>query len=266
MPVADQHRAGVVGGGIEPGAHLGHGRPGVRVAGEGERQFPAGPLRRVPRRGRLVGQAGHHPVLVDGQPGPAGQFVPAAQDPRLGGAEHGDRVGRPLVQLVPVRRDQQRHAGHGPGQGDEQAHVCDVTSPGAPTAGRQRASYQSYGSRSRLGRKNLPMTSSPPPLRRLLAAAGLLCAAALAAGCGSSGSPAAAPTKTITVRATPAAPVTSPRRGHQPRGQPGPRHGHSQPDRRRGTGLRDTFSPREARAGPGRRGQHVPGHRLHQYL
>ena len=54
------------------------------------------------------------------------------------------------------------------------------------------------------------MTSSPPPLRRLLPAAGLLCAAALAAGCGSSGSPAAAPTKTITVRATPAAPVTSP--------------------------------------------------------
>jgi hypothetical protein len=54
------------------------------------------------------------------------------------------------------------------------------------------------------------MTSSPPPLRRLLAAAGLLCAAALAAGCGSSGSPAAAPTKTITVRATPAGPATSP--------------------------------------------------------
>ena len=54
------------------------------------------------------------------------------------------------------------------------------------------------------------MTSSPPPLRRFLAAAGLPCAAALAAGCGSSGSPAAAPTKTITVRATPAAPVTSP--------------------------------------------------------
>jgi len=54
------------------------------------------------------------------------------------------------------------------------------------------------------------MTSSPPPLRRLLPAAGLLCAAALAAGCGSSGSPAAAPTKTITVRATPAATVTSP--------------------------------------------------------
>ena len=38
----------------------------------------------------------------------------------------------------------------------------------------------------------------------------LLCAAALAAGCGSNGSPAAAPTKTITVKATPAAPVTSP--------------------------------------------------------
>jgi hypothetical protein len=54
------------------------------------------------------------------------------------------------------------------------------------------------------------MTSSPPPLRRLLPAAGLLCAAALAAGCASSGSPAAAPTKTITVRATPAAPATSP--------------------------------------------------------
>jgi hypothetical protein len=54
------------------------------------------------------------------------------------------------------------------------------------------------------------MTSSPPPLRRLLAAAGLLCAAALAAGCGSSGTPAAAPTRTITVRATPAGPATSP--------------------------------------------------------
>jgi len=54
------------------------------------------------------------------------------------------------------------------------------------------------------------MTSSPPPLRRLLAAAAPLCAAALAAGCGSSASPAAAPTKTITVRATPAGPATSP--------------------------------------------------------
>ena len=54
------------------------------------------------------------------------------------------------------------------------------------------------------------MTSAPPPLRRLLAAAPLLGAAALAAGCGSSGSPAAAPTKTITVRATPAGTVTSP--------------------------------------------------------
>jgi hypothetical protein len=38
----------------------------------------------------------------------------------------------------------------------------------------------------------------------------LLCAAALAAGCGSNGSPAAAPTKTITVKATPAAPASSP--------------------------------------------------------
>jgi hypothetical protein len=53
------------------------------------------------------------------------------------------------------------------------------------------------------------MTSSPPPLRRLLAAAALLSAAALAAGCGSSGSPAAAPTKTITVQATPAASASS---------------------------------------------------------
>ena len=54
------------------------------------------------------------------------------------------------------------------------------------------------------------MTSSPPPLRRLLAGAALLCAAALAAGCGSNGSPAAAPTKTITVKAPPAAPASSP--------------------------------------------------------
>jgi len=37
----------------------------------------------------------------------------------------------------------------------------------------------------------------------------LLCAAALAAGCGSNGSPAAAPTKTITVKATPAASASS---------------------------------------------------------
>jgi hypothetical protein len=53
------------------------------------------------------------------------------------------------------------------------------------------------------------MTPPPPPLRRLLAGAALLCAAALAAGCGSNGSPAAAPTKTITVKATPAAPASS---------------------------------------------------------
>ena len=43
----------------------------------------------------------------------------------------------------------------------------------------------------------------------LSCAAALTCAAALA-GCGSSGSPAAAPTKTITVRATPAAPASTP--------------------------------------------------------
>ncbi len=39
----------------------------------------------------------------------------------------------------------------------------------------------------------------------MLAGAALTCVTALAAGCGSSGTPAAAPTKTITVRATPAA-------------------------------------------------------------
>ncbi len=54
------------------------------------------------------------------------------------------------------------------------------------------------------------MTPPPPPLQRLLAGAVLLCAAALAAGCGSNGSPAAAPTKTITVKATSAASASSP--------------------------------------------------------
>jgi hypothetical protein len=49
------------------------------------------------------------------------------------------------------------------------------------------------------------MTSCSPTLWRVLAGAALPCVAALAAGCGSSGSPAAAPTKTITVKATPAA-------------------------------------------------------------
>ena len=43
----------------------------------------------------------------------------------------------------------------------------------------------------------------------MLAGAALTCAAALAAGCGSSGSPAAAPTKTIIVSATPAAPAST---------------------------------------------------------
>src|SRR6266852_5852381 len=49
------------------------------------------------------------------------------------------------------------------------------------------------------------MTPCSPTLRRVLAGAALTCVTALAAGCGSSGSPAAAPTKTITVKATPAA-------------------------------------------------------------
>ena len=53
------------------------------------------------------------------------------------------------------------------------------------------------------------MTSCSATPRRTLAGAALTCAAALAAGCGSSGSPAAAPTKTITVRATPAAPAST---------------------------------------------------------
>ena len=53
------------------------------------------------------------------------------------------------------------------------------------------------------------MTSCSATLRRSLAGAALTCAAALAAGCGSGGSPAAAPTKTITVRATPAAPAST---------------------------------------------------------
>jgi hypothetical protein len=63
------------------------------------------------------------------------------------------------------------------------------------------------------------MTPPPPLLRRLLAGAALLCAAALAAGCGSSGSPAAAPTKTITVKATPAGSASSPAAG--PSASPG---------------------------------------------
>ena len=42
-------------------------------------------------------------------------------------------------------------------------------------------------------------------VRRILAGAALTCITALAAGCGSSGRPAATPTRTITVRATPAA-------------------------------------------------------------
>ncbi len=53
------------------------------------------------------------------------------------------------------------------------------------------------------------MTSCSATSRRMLAGAALTCAAALAAGCGSSGSPAAAPTKTITVSATPAAPAST---------------------------------------------------------
>ena len=53
------------------------------------------------------------------------------------------------------------------------------------------------------------MTPCSPALRRVLAGAALPCIAALAAGCGSSGSPAAAPTKTITVKATPAASATT---------------------------------------------------------
>ena len=53
------------------------------------------------------------------------------------------------------------------------------------------------------------MISRSAALGRMLAGAALTCAAPLAAGCGSSGSPAAAPTRTITVRATPAAPAST---------------------------------------------------------
>lgn len=53
------------------------------------------------------------------------------------------------------------------------------------------------------------MTSCSATLWRLLAGTSLTCAAALVAGCGSSGSPAAAPTKTITVQAIPAAPASA---------------------------------------------------------
>jgi Protein of unknown function (DUF4232) len=62
------------------------------------------------------------------------------------------------------------------------------------------------------------MTPPPPPLQRFLAGAVLLCATALAAGCGSNGSPAAAPTKTITVKATPAASASSPAASPTPAG------------------------------------------------
>ncbi len=53
------------------------------------------------------------------------------------------------------------------------------------------------------------MTPRSATLRRVLAGAALPCVAALAAGCGNSGSPAAAPTRTITVKATPAAPAST---------------------------------------------------------
>ena len=118
-------------------------RPGRRRTASGS--SPRGPLGRVPAGRRLVGQPGQHARRVDRQPGPAGQLVPAAENPRRRAAQHRDRFGGPAVQLVPVRRDQQRHAGHRPGQRDKQAHSCDGTArAGALRANRARprASYE----------------------------------------------------------------------------------------------------------------------------
>ncbi len=135
-PVADQQPAGVVVGRIQPGAHLGDRGRRIRVRGEGQRQLAAGPPGVVPPPRRwLVRQAGQHALGVHRQPGPAGQRVPAAEDPRPAVAQHGDRLGRPGVQLIPVRRHHQRRAVQHPGQRDQQAHACDVTrTPGTKAA------------------------------------------------------------------------------------------------------------------------------------
>ena len=80
-----------------------------------ERQFAPGPFGRILGVAQgLVGQPGAHAVLVDGEPGAAGQLVPAAQNPRWALVQHGDRGRRTLQDLVAVGADDQRLPVHHP--------------------------------------------------------------------------------------------------------------------------------------------------------
>jgi len=80
MPVADQHPARVVDSRIQPGGDRRHALCGILLRREGQWQLAATSLRGVTPGGRrLIGQARHQAVFVDGEPGAASHLVSAAQ-------------------------------------------------------------------------------------------------------------------------------------------------------------------------------------------
>jgi hypothetical protein len=86
-------------------------------------QLSTGSSIRVPtKRRRAIREAGDHPVLVDGEPGPARKLVATAENARSTFTKNSDR-GRGSVQaFVPVGRDNEWKARDDTRTHDEKAH------------------------------------------------------------------------------------------------------------------------------------------------
>jgi hypothetical protein len=91
--------------------------------GKKKGQLSTGSSTRVPtKRRRAIREAGDHPVLVDGEPGPARKLVATAENARSTFTKNGDR-GRGSVQaFVPVGGDNEWEARDDTRTDDEKAH------------------------------------------------------------------------------------------------------------------------------------------------
>jgi hypothetical protein len=123
LPVADQEPGRIV---VRRGETLEEVLDGLGrrpVGGQGQGELASGPLGRVDTVGKgTVCEPGDQSELVDGQPGSAGQFIAAPEDPGVGLPENGHRGGRAVEPFVPVGGDDQRGLGIEAEGHDQETH------------------------------------------------------------------------------------------------------------------------------------------------
>ena len=91
--------------------------------GKKKGQLSTGSSTRVPtKRRRAIREAGDHPVLVDGEPGPARKLVATAENARSTFTKNGDRGRRSVQAFVPVGRDNEWKTRDDTRTDDEKAH------------------------------------------------------------------------------------------------------------------------------------------------